>query len=56
MRTRACYQAKQSRAVGVFLLTRDLKDTLLGGQALRADAEGYLGPNESEKFLHSLLK
>jgi prevent-host-death family protein len=35
---------KQNRPVGVFLSMQDLEDTMLGARALRAYAEGYLGP------------
>ena len=46
---------KQNRPVGVFLSMQDLEDTVLGERALRAHAEGYLGPEESRKFLESLF-
>jgi prevent-host-death family protein len=46
---------KQNRPVGVFISMQDLEDTVLGERALRAHAEGYLGPEESRKFLDGLL-
>jgi prevent-host-death family protein len=46
---------KQNRPVGVFISMQDLEDTVLGERALRAHAEGYLGPEKSRKFLDGLL-
>jgi prevent-host-death family protein len=46
---------KQNRPVGVFISMQDLEDTVLGERALRAHAEGYIGPEESQKFLARLL-
>jgi prevent-host-death family protein len=46
---------KQNRPVGVFLSMQDIEDTVLGERALRAHADGYLGPEESKKFLDELI-
>ena len=46
---------KQNRPVGVFLSMQDLEDTIWGEQALRAHAEGYVGPEDSGKLLTRLL-
>ena len=45
---------KNNRAVGVFLSMEDLEDTVWGERALRADAEGYLDADQSEKLLKRL--
>ena len=46
---------KQNRPVGVFLSMQDLEDTIWGEQAMRAHAEGYIGPEASQKLLDRLL-
>ncbi len=46
---------KQNRPVGVFLSVQNLEDIVIGERALGADAEGYLGPEESNSFLNELL-
>ena len=46
---------KHDRPVGVFLSMQDLEDTIWGEQALRAHAEGYVGPEASRKLLDRLL-
>ena len=46
---------KQNRPVGVFLSMQDLEDTIWGEQALRADKDGYIGPEASGKLLDRLL-
>ncbi len=46
---------KQNRPVGVFLSMKDLEDTIWGEQALRAHAEGYVGPEASQQLLDRLL-
>lgn len=46
---------RRGRSIGVFLSMIDLEDMVLGNQALSAHAEGYLGPEESRKFLEALI-
>jgi prevent-host-death family protein len=46
---------KNDRPVGVFLSMADLEDTLLGEWALKAHAEGYVGPEASEALIKRLL-
>jgi prevent-host-death family protein len=46
---------KNDRPVGVFVSMADLEDTVLGERALKAHAEGYVGPEKSEKLLRRLL-
>ena len=46
---------KNDRPVGVFLSMEDLEDTIWGERALKAHAEGYLGPAASEELLKGLL-
>ena len=45
---------KNNRAVGVFLSMEDIEDTVWGERALKAHAEGYIGPDASAKLLDSL--
>ena len=47
---------KNDRPVGAFLSVTDLKDTIWGERALKAHAEGYLGPAASKKLLDDLLR
>jgi prevent-host-death family protein len=47
---------KNDRPVGVFLSMEDLEDTIWGESAVRAHAEGYLGPAASTKLLDDLLR
>ncbi len=47
---------KNDRPVGVFLSMEDLEDTIWGERALKAHAEGYLGPAASKKLLDDLLR
>ena len=42
---------RRGQSIGVFLSMIDLEDMAMGNQALSAHAEGYLGPEESRKFL-----
>jgi prevent-host-death family protein len=46
---------KMGRPVGAFLSMADLEDTVWGERALAAEREGYVGVDESRKFLDSLL-
>jgi len=47
---------KNDRPVGVFLSVEDLEDTIWGERALKAHAEGYLGPAASGNLLDDLLR
>jgi prevent-host-death family protein len=46
---------KNDRPVGVFLSMADLEDTVLGERALKAHADGYVGPEASEALIKRLL-
>jgi prevent-host-death family protein len=46
---------KNNRPVGVFLSMEDIEDTIWGEQALKAHAEGYIGPEASDQLLHKLI-
>lgn len=46
---------KNNRPVGVFLSIEDLEDTIWAERALRAHAEGYIGPEASHKLIDDLL-
>ncbi len=46
---------KMGRPVGVFISMADLENTMWGERALAAHREGYIGVEESGKFLDSLL-
>lgn len=46
---------KNNRPVGIFLSMEDAEDTIWAEQALKAHAEGYLGADESEMLLESLM-
>ena len=46
---------KNNRAVGVFLSMQDIEDTIWGEQALKAHAQGYVGPEASGRLLDKLL-
>ena len=46
---------KNNRAVGVFLSMADIEDTIWGERALKAHAQGYLGPEASDRLIDKLL-
>ena len=46
---------KNNRAVGVFLSMQDIEDTVWGERALKAHAQGYVGPVDSGRLLDKLL-
>lgn len=46
---------KNNRPVGVFLSMEDLEDTVWAKNALKAHAEGYLGPDASDALIKTLL-
>ena len=43
---------KKDRPVGVFFSLQDLEDTVWAEEAIRADQEGYIGPQKSIELMN----
>ncbi len=46
---------KKNRPVGVMLSMQDIEDTIWGDLVMKADSQGYLSNEESEKLLNKYL-
>ena len=47
---------KNNRAIGVFLSMEDIEDTIWGERAMKAHADGYIGPDATETLLNVLIR